>query len=64
MDIRRTELEDEDWIMGTRDRRQWRKITLEIMVRVYRDGHQEDGVRRRGLDDRYPGQKTVEEDHT
>ena len=64
MDIRRTELEDEDWMMGTRDRRQWRKITLEIMARVYRDGHQEDGVRRRGLDDGEPGQKTLEEDRT
>ena len=64
MDIRRTELEDEDWMMGSRDRRHWRKITLEIMARVFRDGHQEDGVRRRGQDDEDPGQKTVEEDHT
>ena len=64
MDIRRTELEDEDWMIGTRDRRHWRNIALEIMARVYRDGHQEDGVRRRGLDDGDPGQKTVEEDHT
>ena len=37
MYIRRTELEDEDWMMGTRDKRQWRKIALEIMARVYRD---------------------------
>ena len=44
MDIRRMELEDEDWMMGTRDRRQWRKITLEIVARVYRYVHQEDGV--------------------
>ena len=51
MDIRRTELEDEDWMMGTRDRRHWRNIALEIMARVYRDGHQKDGVRRRELDD-------------
>ena len=64
MDIRRMELEDEDWMMGSRDRRHWRKIALEIMARVYRDGHQEDGVRRRGLDDGDPGQKTVEEDYT
>ena len=26
MDIRRTGLEDEDWMMGSRDRRQWRKF--------------------------------------
>ena len=64
MYIRRTELEDEDWMLVTRDRRQWRKITLEIMTRVYRDGHQEDVVRRRGLGDGEPGQKTLEEDRT
>ena len=64
MDIWRTELKDEDWMMETQDRRQWRTITLGIMAKVYRDVHQEDGVRRRGLDDGYPGQKTVEEDHT
>ena len=61
MDIRRMKLEDEDWMMGSRDRRQWRKTALEIMARVYRDGHQKDGVRRRGLDDGEPGQKTLVE---
>ena len=45
MDIRRTELDDEGWMMGSRDKRHRRKIALEIMARVYRDGHQEDGVR-------------------
>ena len=64
MYIRRMEFEDEDWMMGSRDRRHRRKIALEIMARVYRDGHQKDGVRRRGLDDGDPRQKTVEEDHT
>ena len=64
MDIRRMELEDEDWMMGRRYRRHWRNTALEIMARVYRDGHQEDGVIRRGLDDGDPGQKTLEEDHT
>ena len=65
MYIRRMELEDEDWMMGTRDdRKHWRNTALEIIARVYRDGHQEDGVKRRGLDDGDPGQKTVEDDHT
>ena len=45
MDIRRTELDDEGYMMGSRDRRHWRNIALEIMARVYRDVHQEDGVR-------------------
>ena len=64
MDIRRMELEDEDWMMGSRDRRHWRNIALEITTRVYRDGRQEDGVRRRGLNDEEPGQKTLEEGRT
>ena len=64
MDIRRMKLQVEDWMMGSWDRRQWRKTALQIMARVYRDGHQEDGVRRRGLDDGEPGQKTLEEYRT
>ena len=45
MGIRRMELDAEGCMMGTRYRRHWRKMALEIMGRVYRDGHQEDGVR-------------------